>query len=167
MEGKAWENHIVVLLPFSISTEEKMLVQMQNAIALYEWQFCHVWHWWFNLPMLRLVVSKAQERKDFWKLSKPSHVDIYWKALAEYSQMSTHMPVFQPFLNCCFLHQFVLAKLATNSIRVKYMNSAPSYKSIHTTNVSPPLWMSAGLFWRTLCFTLDAWQSKNTASPPC
>ena len=48
-------------------------------------------------PMLRLLSPNAQERKDFWKPSKPCHVGIHWKALAEYSQMSTHMPGFQWF----------------------------------------------------------------------
>ena len=37
-------------------------------------------------------------------------------ALAEYSHMSTHLPGFQSF--SVFLHHFVLAKIATCSIRV-------------------------------------------------
>ena len=37
-----------------------------------------------TLPMLRLLSSEAQGRKDFWKPSKPSHVGIHWIALAEY-----------------------------------------------------------------------------------
>ena len=45
-------------------------------------------------PMLRLLSSKAQGRKYFWKPSKPCHVSIHWKALAEYSHMSTHLPGF-------------------------------------------------------------------------
>ena len=44
------------------------------------------------------------------KPSDPCHVGIHKKALAEYFQMSTHMPG--------FLHHFVFAKLATISIRV-------------------------------------------------
>ena len=35
--------------------------------------------------------------KDFWNPSKPCHLGIHWIALAEYSQMSTHGPGFQPF----------------------------------------------------------------------
>ena len=31
--------------------------------------------------------------------SKPCHVGIYWKALAEISQMSTHVPGFQLFFS--------------------------------------------------------------------
>ena len=50
-----------------------------------------------TLPMLRLLSSKAQERKDSWKSSKPCHVGIHWKALAEFSQMSTHLPGFRSF----------------------------------------------------------------------
>ena len=30
-----------------------------------------------NLPMLRLLSSKAQARTDFWKPSKPGHVEMY------------------------------------------------------------------------------------------
>ena len=48
-------------------------------------------------PMLRLLSSKAQGRKEFWKTSKPCHNGIYWIALAEYSQMSTCLPEFQSF----------------------------------------------------------------------
>ena len=40
-------------------------------------------------------------------------------ALAEHSQMSAHVPGFQEFSG--FLHYFVLTKLATSSIRVKYI----------------------------------------------
>ena len=67
--------------------------------------------------MLRLHLSKAQGRKDFWKPSKPCHVGIHWKALAEFSQMSTHVSGFLSFF--MFLHHFVMAKSATSSIRVK------------------------------------------------
>ena len=61
----------------------------------------------------------VQGRKDFWKPFKPCHVGIHWIALAEYSQMSTHLPGFQLFF-VFFVHGFVLAKLATIDIRVKY-----------------------------------------------
>ena len=64
-----------------------------------------------TLPMLRLLSSKAQERKDFFKSSKPCHVGIHWKALAEYSSMGTHVPRFESFYKV-FLHHFVLAKFA-------------------------------------------------------
>ena len=40
---------------------------------------------------------KAQECKDSCKPSKPCHVGIHWKALTERSQMSIHVPGFQPF----------------------------------------------------------------------
>ena len=52
---------------------------------------------WLTLPMLRLFSSIAQGCKYFGKSSKPCHVGIHWKVLAEYSQMSTHLPGFQPF----------------------------------------------------------------------
>ena len=69
-----------------------------------------------TLPML--VSSKEQECKDFRKPSKPGHVGIHLIALAEYSPMSTNMPRFKSFFQV-FLYHFVLAKLATSSIRVK------------------------------------------------
>ena len=89
---------------------------------------CNV-HWrgvdWilFNISPLTLPIiccllpSKAQGRQDFLKPSEPCHVGIHWKALHEYSQRSTHVPEFSHF--SLFLHHFVLAKLATRSIRVK------------------------------------------------
>ena len=46
------------------------------------------------------------------------HLGIHWIALAEYSQMSTHMPGFRSFSG--FLSNFVLARLATSSIRVNH-----------------------------------------------
>ena len=67
-----------------------------------------------TLSMLRLLFSKAQKRRDVWKLSKPCHVGINWKALTEHSQMSTHVPGYESFFR--FLHNLVLAKLATSSI---------------------------------------------------
>ena len=50
-----------------------------------------------TLPMLKLYSPKAQRCKNLWKTSKPCHVGTHWKALAEYSQMSTHMPGFRWF----------------------------------------------------------------------
>ena len=76
-----------------------------------------------TLPMLRLLPSKAQGCKEFLKPSKPWHVGIHRTALAEYSQMSTHVQGFKSFLKA-FLHHFVLAKLATSSIRFKYYLSS-------------------------------------------
>ena len=75
-----------------------------------------------NLPMLRLLSSNAQERKYFWKPSKPCHVGIHWITLTEYSQMSTHMSG--------FMHYFVLANLATSSIRVNTWIPTPQFASI-------------------------------------
>ena len=68
-----------------------------------------------TLPMLRLLLSKAQGCKHFWKPSKPCHVGIYGIALAEYSQRSTQLPV----ISQVFCIIFVLVKLATSSIWVK------------------------------------------------
>ena len=56
---------------------------------------------YLTLPMMRLLLPKAQGCKDFLKPSKPCLVGTHWKALAEHSQMSTHLPrvsmVFQDF----------------------------------------------------------------------
>ena len=60
-----------------------------------------------TISMLRLLSSKAQGRKDFWKPSKkPCHVGIHWKVLNEYYQMSTHVQGFRSFLS--FLLSFHL-----------------------------------------------------------
>ena len=50
---------------------------------------------------------------------KSCHVGIYWKALAEYFRMSSHMQGFQSLFRF-----FVLAKLATSSVRVKTLQGA-------------------------------------------
>ena len=50
---------------------------------------------YLTLPMLRLLLSKAQECKILEKPLKPCRLGIHWKALVEYSQMSTHLPGFQ------------------------------------------------------------------------
>ena len=69
-----------------------------------------------TIQILRLLSSEAQGCKDF--SSKPCHTGIHWIALAEYSQMSTHMPGFQSFFRVFRIH-FILAKLAISSKRVK------------------------------------------------
>ena len=63
-----------------------------------------------TLPMLRRLLSKAQGRKEFPKSSKPCHVGINRIALAEYSQMSTHMPRFRSFFK--FFVSFSIGKIS-------------------------------------------------------
>ena len=73
--------------------------------------------WGLTLPLLRLLLSCAQECKFFWKLSKPCHVGIHWKALLSTLRW---VPICQGFGHLQgFLHHFVVAKLAISSIRVK------------------------------------------------
>ena len=72
-----------------------------------------------TLPMLRLLSSKAQRPKDLWKQANPCHVGIHWKALADFSQMSTHVSGFRSFFR--FFASFVFAKVATSSIRVNIL----------------------------------------------
>ena len=78
-----------------------------HALRTYSDNTCYL-----TLPMLRLLSSKAQKRKDFCKPSKLSHLGIHWIALAEFFQMSTHLPGFQsvsrffiPFCICQISHQ--------------------------------------------------------------
>ena len=73
-----------------------------------------------TLSMLRLLRPKHKDAKNLWKPSKPYHVGIHWIALVECFQMSTHLLGFQSFFR--FLHHFVLAKLATSSIRVNSLH---------------------------------------------
>ena len=56
-----------------------------------------------TLLRLRLLLFKAKGPKDFWKSSKPCHVGIHWIALAECSQLSTHVPGFQFFPGFCII----------------------------------------------------------------
>ena len=66
----------------------------------------------------------------------PCHVGIHWIALAEHSQVSTHVPGFQSFFS--FLYHFVLAKLTTSSMRVnKGKSSGYNAKSeqVNTTRL--------------------------------
>ena len=71
------------------------------------------WLFYSTLPMRKLPLSKAQERKDVLKPSKSNHVGTHWIAVAEHSQISTHLPGFQSFL-----HHFVFTKVSTSCIRV-------------------------------------------------
>ena len=50
-----------------------------------------------TLSMLGLLSSMGEKCKTFCKPSKPCHVGIHWKDLAQYSRMSTHMPWFKSF----------------------------------------------------------------------
>ena len=63
-----------------------------------------------SFPILRLLTSKAQGQKDFCKSSKPCQCGIHWKALAEYSQVSTHLPWFQ--LSFSFFALFCIGKVS-------------------------------------------------------
>ena len=76
-------------------------------------------HFKLTLPMLiKATFVKNIRTQRFWQLSKPCHVGIHWIAFTEYSLMSTPMSrVWSCFL--ALLHDFVLAKLAISSIRVK------------------------------------------------
>ena len=59
-------------------------------------------------------MAEATFVQRFLKSSIPCHVGIHWKALIEYSHMSTNMPGLQSL----FMHHFVMTILATTSLRV-------------------------------------------------
>ena len=62
-----------------------------------------------TLTMLRLLSSKAQGCKSFGKPFKPCRVGIHWLAIAECSQMSTHVPGFQSFFR--FFASFCIGQI--------------------------------------------------------
>ena len=63
--------------------------------------------------MLRLLSSKAQGHKDFFKPSKSCHVGIHWKDLTGHSQMSTNVHGFYRLFS--FVYHFLLEKLYTST----------------------------------------------------
>ena len=71
-----------------------------------------------TLSMLKLILPKTKELKDFRKPSKPCHVGIHLNALKEYYQMSTHVPGFQSFSG--IFGSFCIGQLVTSSIRLNF-----------------------------------------------
>ena len=70
---------------------------------------------WMLVYMFLLVIvfkSEAHKCKDFWKRPKTCHVGIHWIALAEYSQMSTHVPGFQSFFR--FFASFCIGQISNH-----------------------------------------------------
>ena len=55
--------------------------------------------------------DQSTRMQNLWKPSKPCHVGIHWIALAEDSQMSTHLPGFQSFL-CFFFASLCIGKIS-------------------------------------------------------
>ena len=77
----------------------------------------------FNPSAAEITCVQCTKKKKKKKSTQPCHVGIHWKALTEYVQMSTHLSWFRSFFR--FLHHFLLAKLATTSIRVKSVCPGP------------------------------------------
>ena len=101
-----------------------------------QWQFVKL----FTLPMLRLLSSKAQGRKYFWKPSTPCHVGIHWKAVAEYCQISTHIAGFQSFCRFFFTSIYIGQMSHQQHKGVSLISSLVAffqYKLLHA--VSTPL----------------------------
>ena len=124
-----------------------------------------------TLSMLRLLSSKARGCKNMWKSSKPCHVGIHGKALAECSQMSTHMPGSQSFFR--FFASFCIGQigqqqqkgnpilLVANLVNIKWWQKAKKWlkpQQMHThlivlsksflmnTKMTGLLWFSKFLF---------------------
>ena len=76
------------------------------------------------IPILRLLSSEGHGLKVFWKSSKPCHVGIHWIALAEFSQMSTHVPRFQSFSR--FLHLVGTTTCCTTALLIKRQKREPA-----------------------------------------
>ena len=78
--------------------------------------------------MLRLLLSKAQGCKVFLKPFKPCHVGIHWIALAEHSQMSTHVPGLHTFFR--FSTSFFIGQISIRA-KVSYRKSNIHIVSYH------------------------------------
>ena len=72
-----------------------------------------------SLPTLRLSSSKAQGCTDFWKPSKP----CWYSFDSSCWELSDEYPFARVLIFKAFLCHFVLAKLATSSIRVNPSNA--------------------------------------------
>ena len=73
---------------------------------------------------------KPKDAKIFENHLNPVMLGIHLKALAEFSHLSTHLPGSSHFPG--FFHHFVLAKLATSSIRVKTFFLCLPYYPMYT-----------------------------------
>ena len=71
-----------------------------------------------NPSNAKATFAQSTRTQRFLKTSEPCHVGIYWIALAEHPQMSTHLPVFRLIFHYFFC--IVLVKLSTSSMRVKH-----------------------------------------------
>ena len=122
-----------------------------------------------TLPMLRLLSPNAQWCKDFWKPSKPSHAGTHWIALAENSQMSTHVPGFSYF-QLFFLHHHVMSKLATNSIRVNTFSQYKMMQKYFENTWNPGKWVLISQYSVRAIQWIPTWQDFDgfqKSLPPC
>ena len=104
-------------------------------------------------------VHSSRTQRFLRKPSNPCHVGIHWIALAECSQMSTHMPGFL---------YFVLAKLAISSIRVNPFAPVAALRNhtilvISQSNILKVF--EENMFIRTLSITLPHIFCKFTLIP--
>ena len=102
-----------------LSCFPEYVIQIQtscvNEISRHEWV-----NEGFDLSNAEAIVYFHPKHKDTTifenHLNPAMLVFIEQLSLSEHSQLSTHVPEFQSFFK--FLHNFVMAKLATSSIRV-------------------------------------------------
>ena len=108
-------------------------------------------HEWVNLSNAETTFGQSTRMQRFSKIIYTLscwYSDTHWIALAEYSQMSTHVPRFQSFFR--FLHHFVQAKLATSSIRVKQVSANIYQVPYDTSSISKNWWCILPLLYTVL-----------------
>ena len=90
-------------LKYAHSLTHKILSLM---LGLNSFQVLLYWMSYVNPSNAKATFVQTQWRKDFWRPSKPCHVGIHQIALAECSQMSTHLLGFLVIFHifCIFLY---------------------------------------------------------------
>ena len=70
---------------------------------------------------LSLLILKSTRKENFLKKHINCHVGIHWKALAEYSQMRTHVPVFRSFFR--FFASFCIGQISHQQHKGQYVQN--------------------------------------------
>ena len=108
--------------------------------------FC--WQMWWEIVCYNQCCGKGQGCRDFWKPSKPYHVGIHWKALAEHSQMSTHVPRFQSFFN--FFASYCIGQISHQ----QHKGSCIKYLAIKCIDCQISLMRCTLRVWITQIYTM-------------
>ena len=107
----------------------------------------HVWASNLTLPVLGLLSFKAQ---DNWEIMETLSCCIHWKALAEYSQMSTHMSQFQSFFG---IFAYFCIGQSSNQRRKAWNNSCLRYR--RNDSQSRLLYQTLGIHLFIFCWHAD------------